>query len=148
MTGMKLSYAALIVAAAAVFAGPALADPVTPERLVKAQTAEPQNWLLPYGSYAAYSHSPLKEISKANVANLKVKFMTAIGGSQAGSVGGQAPGQRATPLVKDGFMYVQDAWDNVLKIDISSGERGEIVWKADLGVAGRLEQDGQRRAAR
>lgn len=146
MTKQTISRAALVAAAATLCAsfsiGAALADPVTPERLVNAQKDEPQNWLLPYGSYAGYSHSPLKEITRDNIGDLKIKFMTAIGGGQPGSIGAQAPGQRATPLVKDGFMYVQDAWDNVMKIDVSSGNKGEIVWKTDLGAQGTASKMG------
>ena len=97
MTKQTISRAALLAAAATLLAtvsiGAALADPVTPERLVNAQKDEPQNWLLPYGSYAGFSHSPLKEITKDNVGGLKIKFMTAIGGGQPGSIGAQAPGQ-------------------------------------------------------
>jgi alcohol dehydrogenase (cytochrome c) len=135
-----ISYASsriAVLAAAFAFAGvalPAFAQEVTPERLVAAQQAEPQNWLLPYGNYQAYSHSPLDEITKENVGDLKVKFLHAIGGGDPASVGGNNPGQRATPLVKDGMMYVQNAWDEVLKIDVSSGDHAETLWNADLGA--------------
>lgn len=140
-----ISRLVLTIAAAAVISAPAstaMAEPVTFDRLVEAQKAEPQNWLLPFGNYEAHSHSPLATINKDNVKDLKVKFMTAIGGTQAASVGGRAPGQRATPLVDNGMMYVQNAWDEVLKIDVSSGTSGEVLWKADLGAQGSASKFG------
>lgn len=133
----KLSRMAVVAAAltlgTAAFATATLAQEVTFDRLKAAQTAEPQNWLMAYGNYSSYSHSPLKEITKDNVAKLHVKFLTAIGGSQPASVGGVAPGQRGTPLVKDGFMYIQNAWDQVSKIDLKTGN---IVWQADMSGQG------------
>jgi alcohol dehydrogenase (cytochrome c) len=136
MHATTISRVAILASALAISTAtlPSFAAEVTPARLTAAQQDEPQNWLLPYGNYQAYSHSPLNEINKDNVANLHVKFMHAIGGGDPASVGGANPGQRATPLVKDGFMYVQNAWDEVLKIDVSSGTRGTTVWNADLGA--------------
>jgi alcohol dehydrogenase (cytochrome c) len=136
----ELSRRAVVAAALTLsmtpFAAPALAADVTFDRLKAAQTAEPQNWLTTYGGYNSYSHSPLKEITRDNVQGLHVKFMYAIGGSQPASVGGVAPGQRATPLVKDGFMYVQNAWDVISKIDVSKGDSATPVWTTDLGAEG------------
>lgn len=121
---------------------PAMAQQVPPERLVDAQQNEPGNWLLPYGSYTSTSHSPLDEINQDNVGDLHVAFMTAIGGSEPANIGGANPGQRSTPLVRDGFMYVANAWDEVMKIDISGGNSGEIVWSADLGAQGSASKMG------
>ena len=104
---LNLSRSAMVAAALALgvasFAAASVAQEVTFDRLKNA-ASEPQNWLLPYGDYTSRSHSALDEITKDNVGDLHVKFMTAIGGSQPASVGGVAPAQRATPLVKDGFM--------------------------------------------
>ena len=135
---LNLSRSAMVAAALTLtvggFASAAFAQDagVTFDRLKNA-ASEPQNWLLPYGDYTTRSHSALKEITKDNIGDLHVQFMTAIGGSQPASVGGVAPAQRATPLVKDGFMYVQNAWDQVNKIDLKTGQ---IVWQADLSGQG------------
>ena len=53
----------------------AQAADVTQQRLENAQN-EPQNWLLPYGSYNSYNGSSLNQINRSNVANLKVKALT------------------------------------------------------------------------
>lgn len=123
-------------------AAPAFAAETTFDQLKAAQQDQPQNWLTTYGNYESYSHSPLKEITKDNVKNLHLKFMYSIGGSQPASVGGVSPGQRATPLVRDGFMYVQNAWDVVNKIDVSSGTKAEPVWSVDLGAQGAASKFG------
>ena len=49
--------------AAGTLATAAFAQEVTHQRLVNADK-EPQNWLLPYGTYDARNHSALKEINK------------------------------------------------------------------------------------
>ena len=51
-------------------------------------------------------HSPLKDVNRDNVKDLKLKFIFSIGGR---STGGTLPGkEESTPLVDDGFMYVSD----------------------------------------
>ena len=109
---------------AVLFASAPHAAEVTYERLVN---PEPQNWLMNHRDYNAQRYSPLDAINKSNVKNLKLAFAIAIGGSS----GNEA--LEATPLVEDGFMYVSDHWGVVYKIDVRSGQRGEIVWKMDPG---------------
>ena len=133
---LNLSRSAMVAAALALtvggFATAAAAAEVTFDELKNAGST-PQNWLLPYGDYTARSFSNLSQITKDNVKDLEVKAMVAIGGSQPASVGGVAPAQRATPLVRDGIMYVQNAWDQVNKIDLKTGK---ILWTADLSGQG------------
>ncbi len=139
---LNLSRSAMVAATLALsvggFAAASVAQEVTFERL-KDAASEPQNWLLPYGDYTARSFSALTEINKDNVKDLEVKMMVAIGGSQPASVGGVSPAQRATPLVKDGLMYVQNAWDQVSKIDLKTGK---ILWTADLSGQGAASKFG------
>ena len=114
--------------------GPAAAQEVTPERLINA-AREPQNWLLPYQSYDALNYSTLSQINKSNVANLKVSFLHSIGGMNTATPTGSAPTVQSTPLVNEGFMYVHNGWGQVLKIDLRSGDHGQIVWLHDPKVA-------------
>lgn len=104
---------------------------MTPARLAN---PEPANWLLPLANYSSHSYSPLSQINRQNVANLKVKFMHAIGGGNPSSVGGANPGQRSTPMVADGVLYLHNAWSQVLKIDVSAGNRAQTLWMADPKV--------------
>src|SRR5256885_10479498 len=101
---------------------PGRAADVTYERLLN---PEPQNWLTHHRDYSAQRHSPLDQINKSNVKNLKLLFAVSLGGKSAGE------SLEATPLVDDGFMYTVDSWGVVYKIDVRSGTSGKIVWKMD-----------------
>jgi len=69
---------------------------------------DPQNWLMVHRDYDNSRHSGLKDINKTNAKDLKLKFMISIGGM---ATGGTLRGkEEATPLVDDGFMYVNDTW--------------------------------------
>jgi alcohol dehydrogenase (cytochrome c) len=126
----RIGLAALLAGTALSFGLPAAAAEVTPARLTNA-AAEPQNWMLPLANYSSHSFSPLNQINKGNVANLKVKFMHAIGGGNPSSVGGNNPGQRSTPMVADGIMYLHNSWAQVLKIDVRAGNRATTLWTGD-----------------
>jgi alcohol dehydrogenase (cytochrome c) len=99
---------------------------VTYERLANPDK-EPQNWLMVHRSYDSQRFSPLNQITKQNVKNLKFLFAVAVGGANGNE------SIEATPLVEDGFMYIVDHWGVVYKIDVRSGKAGRIVWKMDPG---------------
>jgi alcohol dehydrogenase (cytochrome c) len=113
---------ALATFAGALLAGTAQAADVTYERLLN---PEPQNWLTHHRDYNAQRHSPLDQINKSNIKNLKLLFAVPLGGKSAGE------SLEATPLVDDGFMYTVDSWGVVYKIDLRSGTAGKILWKMD-----------------
>jgi alcohol dehydrogenase (cytochrome c) len=108
--------------ASALLAGTAQAADVTYERLLN---PEPQNWLTHHRDYSAQRHSPLEQINKSNIKNLKLLFAVPLGGKSTGE------SLEATPLVDDGFMYTVDSWGVVYKIDVRSGTAGKILWKMD-----------------
>jgi alcohol dehydrogenase (cytochrome c) len=105
---------------------PARTAEVTPDRLANPDK-EPHNWLMNHRSYDAQRFSPLAQINKDNVKNLKLAYAVAIGGTSANE------NLQATPLVEDGFMYVVDQWGVLYKIDVRSGDMGRIVWRMDPG---------------
>ncbi len=129
----KLLLAAVAATATAGLASQAIGLEVTPQRLVKAQS-EPQNWLLPYGSYNAHNHSNLSQINRSNVANLKVAFMHSIGGTNTSTPDGAPPTVQMVPVVNEGFMYLANGWAQMLKIDVRSGSYGQTLWMHDAGV--------------
>jgi alcohol dehydrogenase (cytochrome c) len=112
----------------AVVALPALAADVTPERL-RNTGAEPQNWLMVHRDYNNSRHSPLTEVNRANAKDLKLKFIVSIGGRSTG--GTLAGKEESTPLVDDGFMYVSDTYDRVMKLDVRSGTEAVPLWRYD-----------------
>src|SRR5579862_5097746 len=115
---------AALLAATVLIAAPSLAAEVTPERLVNADR-EPQNWLMNHRTYDGQRFSPLDQINRGTVKNLKLAYAVALGGSKAGE------NLEATPLVEDGFMYMVDQWGIVYKIDVRSGDAGRIAWRMD-----------------
>jgi alcohol dehydrogenase (cytochrome c) len=119
---------ALASIAVAAMAVPAFAADVTPERLLNT-AAEPQNWLTVHHDYNNSRHSLLKDINRDNVKDLKLKFVFSIGGR---STGGTLRGkEESTPLVDDGFMYVSDTWDRVMKFDVRGGTEAVPLWRYD-----------------
>src|SRR5206468_8382818 len=121
-TMRKTTSTALATFACTLLAGTAQAADVTYERLLN---PEPQNWLTHHRDYGAQRHSPLDQINKANIKNLKLLFAVPLGGKSTGE------SLEATPLVDDGFMYIVDSWGVVYKIDVRSGTAGKILWKMD-----------------
>ena len=81
---------------------PALAADVTPARLANAD-AEPQNWLMGFQNYSSHRYSRLNQITKANVANLKVAFTVPLA---TGLSGRTTNNMENYPLVDDGYMYI------------------------------------------
>src|SRR5262249_23437677 len=107
---------------------PATAADVTPERLLNT-AKEPQNWLMVHRDYDNSRHSPLSGVDRANVKDLKLKFLFSIGGR---ATGGTLRGkEESTPLVEDGFMYVADTWTRVMKFDVRSGTEAIPLWRYD-----------------
>src|SRR3981189_2330558 len=106
----------------------AFAADVPPERLLN-PAAEPQNWLTVHHDYNNSRHTVLKDINRDNVKDLKLKFVFSIGGR---ATGGTLRGkEESTPLVDDGFMYVADTWDRIMKFDVRSGTEGVPLWRYD-----------------
>ena len=98
---------------------------VNSDRLLNAQN-EPQNWLHHHRTYDSQRYSPLTQINKTNIKDLKLQFMVGIDGI-TGTAG--TTNLQGTPLVEDGFMYITDGWNNGYKVDVRSGNAGYIVWK-------------------
>ena len=118
------SLRAVLLASAVAAAAPAIAAEVTPARLAN---PEPGNWLTNHRTYDSQRFSPLDQINKATIKNLKLAYAVAIGGNAVNE------NLESTPLAEDGFLYVVDLWGVVYKIDARSGDVGRIVWRMDPG---------------
>src|SRR5262249_57639361 len=81
---------------------PATAADVTPERLLNT-AKEPQNWLMVHRDYDNSRHSPLSGVDRANVKDLKLKFLFSIGGRAPG--GGPRGGEERTPPGRDAVSW-------------------------------------------
>ena len=84
---------------------------VTYDRLLNA-AKEPQNWLTYGGDYFSHRHSPLTQITPANVKSLNLAWMyqSPVAGSW-----------QATPVVVDGTMYLTQRQNDVVALDAATG---------------------------
>ncbi|PYR67939.1 MAG: hypothetical protein DMF88_11100, partial [Acidobacteria bacterium] len=101
------------------------------DRLINAQN-EPQNWLMMNGDYGATRYSKLSQINRDNVKNLRMVWALALGGMQ--DVGQNGPENEVNPLIDNGFMYTNDGWGTIYKIDARDPAKGSFAWIADPGV--------------
>jgi alcohol dehydrogenase (cytochrome c) len=101
---------------------------VTSERLLNADQ-EQGNWLLHHKDYAAHRFSPLNQINRDTVKNLKVAWTMPLGGIEGGGIWTHG-GLEGTPIAENGFLYVTDGWGSVYKIDAHGGH-GKLLWKMD-----------------
>ena len=82
--------------------------PVTSPML---QEPDPADWLMWRRTLNSWGYSPLRQIDKANVANLKMIWSRGMG-----------PGiQEATPLVHQGVMYLPNPSDYIQALDAATG---------------------------
>ncbi len=88
---------------------------VSGDRLLQA-AREPHNWLTYNGTYDSQRHSPLDQITPANVKDLELEWVF-----QARSL----EKFTATPLVVDGVMYVTQAPNDVVALDARTGR---VFW--------------------
>jgi alcohol dehydrogenase (cytochrome c) len=119
------------IAVAAVLSVPAFAEDVTQSRLENADS-EPQNWLTPFQNYSSHRYSRLDEINRDNVGDLHVAFTLPV---TTGLIGRNSMELENHPLVDDGMMYYDDAGGIIFKVDVSSGDRAMVVWRADAAVS-------------
>ena len=85
----------LLVTAALLTCWVATALPqVTDQNLLK---PDPSDWLMYSGTYNSHRHSPLKQVTTANVANLQARWVYHMAGQEA---------IQAVPIVSNGVMYI------------------------------------------
>jgi alcohol dehydrogenase (cytochrome c) len=97
---------------------------------IRNSAAEPGNWMTYSGNYEAHRFSALSQLTPANVAQLKTKWVYQVHNS------GQV---EATPLVFDGVMYVTEPPTVVTALDLRTGRplwRYERSLPADLQTIG------------
>jgi len=84
----------------------------------------PGDWLMVRRNYQAGSHSPLTEITPANVGRLRLAWVWAM------NEGGQS---EPSPLVHDGIIYLINTGNIVQALD---GRTGELIWEHHVGPVG------------
>jgi len=92
--------------------------PVTDETL---RNPPPGDWLMMRRNYQAWSHSPLTDITTANVKDLRLAWVWAMNEGAA---------NQPTPLVHDGIMYLTNTMNTVQALDAATGE---LIWENQVG---------------
>src|SRR5438034_3771889 len=117
----------IFVAFGSLFLGLAAALAADPEidRLLRSPIGK--DWVTNGGNLTNQRYSTLKQIDTANVKQLKGAWMTRLKGS---GLGGKYS-LEASPLVKDGIMYVITGNDDVFALDAKTGA---ILWEYWSGI--------------
>src|SRR5438477_7267973 len=100
------------------------ADPEI-DKLVQSPVGK--DWVTNGGNLTNQRYSTLKQIDTTNVKQLKGAWMTRLKGS---GLGGKYSFE-ATPLVKDGIMYISTGNDDVFALDAKTGQ---ILWEHWSGI--------------
>jgi len=93
-------------------------SPVTDEML---RNPSPDDWLMLRGNYEAWSYSPLTEINRDNVGELRLQWAWGLLG------GGR---NEPAPIVHDGVLYIVNMANLVQALD---GATGKLLWEHYLG---------------
>src|SRR5205814_1267112 len=93
---------------------------VTGERLKK---REDNDWLMIRRTYNGWGHSPLKQITTANVSRLQPVWVMSTG---------MPSGHEAPPLVNNGVMFVATPGNQVIAIDAVAGT---VLWRYTKSLA-------------
>jgi alcohol dehydrogenase (cytochrome c) len=88
--------------------------PVTTDRL---KNPEDENWLMARRTYDGWGYSPLTQITSSNVKRLQPVWTFATG---------VANGHEAPPIVNNGVMFVSTPGNQVIAIDIKTGNQ---LWR-------------------
>jgi alcohol dehydrogenase (cytochrome c) len=82
----------------------------------------PGDWLMARRNYQGWSYSPLNEITRDNVKDLKLAWVWAIR-DQGGA-------NQNMPLVHNGIVYVVNPGNVIQALD---GSTGELIWENEIG---------------
>jgi quinohemoprotein ethanol dehydrogenase len=123
--GQKLIAAATMLSWLFLVTGPARAADPEIDRLVRGPAGK--DWVTNGGNLTNQRYSTLKQIDTTNVAQLRGAWMTRLKGSGAGG----KYSFEASPLVKDGIMYVVTGNDDVFALNAKTGA---IIWEYWSGI--------------
>src|SRR5262245_46890244 len=113
---MKRFFAILLLSSLALHAQQATRKfvPVTDAML---QKPNPADWLMWRRTLDGWGYSPLNQINRSNVSQLRIVWTRAMAASTT---------QESTPLVYDGVMYLPNSGDLVQALD---GKSGDLIWE-------------------
>lgn len=89
---------------------------VDPQAIIQTDK-NPGQWLTYAGNYAGHRHSPLAQLTKSNVGNLRLAW-----DAQLPQVDREL---EVSPIVADGVMFVSESREGVVALDARTGE---VIW--------------------
>jgi len=92
--------------------------PVTPEML---KNPPAEDWLIFRRNYLGWSYSPLNQITRDNVQDLKLAWVWAMNDTGA---------NQTTPIVHNGVIYLASPSNIVQALD---GKTGDLIWETRVG---------------
>src|SRR5207244_150525 len=121
----------LVLSAAAGLTQQQAADPtrnITPVTDAMLRNPPPGDWLMWRRTYDAWGYSPLDQINKDNVKNLKVAWSWSL-----------TPGPtETTPIVHDGVLFIYNYADKVQALNAATGD---MIWEYKRTLPAKLIQD-------
>jgi alcohol dehydrogenase (cytochrome c) len=112
---LRSRFALLACAVAALSGTGVLRAQITFDRILRGET-ETQDWLTYSGGLSGQRHSPLAQITPANVNNLELQWVLQVRSLEK---------FEATPLVVDGVMYTVQAPNDIIALDAATGR---VYW--------------------
>src|SRR4029077_4398039 len=100
--------------------------PVTDEMLRNPPAGD---WLMWRRTYNAWGYSPLEQINKANVKNLKLVWTWSL----------TKGATETTPIVHDGVLFIFNYADKVQALDAASGD---LIWEYKRDLPAKLVAEG------
>src|SRR5215467_6623841 len=100
--------------------------PVTAEMLRNPPAAD---WLMWRRTYNAWGYSPLDQINKGNIKNLKVAWTWSLTNGAT----------ETTPIVHDGVLFIFNYADKVQALDAASGD---LIWEYKRDLPAKLVAEG------
>ena len=127
MRGHARLVVATLAAVGLLFLKPIATSAADPEIDALLRSPVGKDWVTNGGNLTNQRYSTLKQIDTTNVKQLKGAWMTRLKGS---GLGGKYSFE-ASPLVKDGIMYVVTGNDDVFALNAKTGE---IIWEYWSGI--------------
>ena len=121
----------LVLSATAGLTQQQAADPtrnITPVTDAMLRNPPPGDWLMWRRTYNAWGYSPLEQISKANVKNLKVAWTWSLTNGPT----------ETTPIVHDGVLFIFNYADKVQALDAANGD---LIWEYKRDLPAKLLAD-------
>ena len=109
-------FAAMIVVAALCMGAQETTRKFVPVTDAMLQKPDPANWLMWRRTLDSWGYSPLNQINRTNVAQLRLTWTRGLGPGNT---------QEATPLVYDGVMYIPNPGDYIQALDARTGD---LIW--------------------